>query len=305
MAAAYSTTSADTVKRTAYEVVTDRILAQLEAGTAPWHKPWGTRNADGSVAMPKNLISGKVYRGINLLLTLSAGYESQYWLTFKQAKDLGGHVKAGEHSLPITFWQFGKDTEEQDGETTERRWAFCRIYHIFNLQQCEIPGLDMTPSDGPKNTFNAIEACERVAAGYRGPDVKHGYNRACYMPGFDKIEMPSRETFHSPEEYYSTLFHEMTHSTGHPSRLKREGITEAHFFGDKVYSKEELVAEMGAAFLCGHTGIENKTIDNSASYIQSWLKVLRGDSKLVISAASAAQRAADLILGVNSQQGVD
>jgi antirestriction protein ArdC len=304
MAETYPTTAS--AKRNAFDIITNRIIAQLEAGTAPWHKPWGTRNADGSVAMPKNLISGKVYWGINLLLTLSAGYESQYWLTFKQAKDLGGHVKAGEHSLPITFWQFGKEEEQTpEGDTETRRWAFCRLYHIFNLQQCEIPGLDMTPSDGPKNTFNAIEACERVAAGYHGPELKHGYNRACYMPGFDKIEMPSRETFHSPEEYYSTLFHEMTHSTGHPSRLKREGITEAHFFGDKVYSKEELVAEMGAAFLCGHTGIENKTIDNSASYIQSWLKVLRGDSKLVISAASAAQRAADLILGVNSQQGVD
>ena len=146
--------------------------------------------------------------------------------------------------------------------------------------------------------FQPIEEAEQVATKYQGQiEVIHGGSRAYYQPSNDWIRMPEKETFDDAEEYYSTLFHEFTHSTGHKTRLNRPGITEAHYFGDEIYSKEELIAEMGAAMLSGVVGIENKTIKNSASYIQSWLGKLKEDRKLVVHAAAAAQRAADFILG--------
>jgi antirestriction protein ArdC len=147
--------------------------------------------------------------------------------------------------------------------------------------------------------FTPIECCEQIVAGYKGaPEVTHGHTKAAYRPSADEVIMPSAERFHSNEEYYSTLFHEFTHSTGHKSRLARKGIVDADAsFGDDKYGREELVAEMGAAFLCGHAGIEASTIDNSASYLAGWLKVIKGDPKLIVQAAGAAQKAADLILG--------
>jgi antirestriction protein ArdC len=170
-----------------------------------------------------------------------------------------------------------------------------RYYRVFNLDQVsgiKKPALENMPA------FESIKEAEAIAAKYQEEiEVTHGGSRAYYQPSSDSIRMPDRETFDGSAEYYSTLFHEFTHSTGHKSRLNRAGITETHFFGDEIYSKEELVAEMGAAMLCGVIGIENKTIKNSASYIQSWLAKLKDDKKLVIHAAAAAQKAADFILG--------
>jgi antirestriction protein ArdC len=286
------------VKQSTYEQITSRIVEQLEAGVAPWKKPWKTYA--GQPTAPANLISQKPYRGINALLTLVAPFSSPWWLTFAQAQKIGGHVNAGEKSPPIVFWKFGQDeTEDADGETISKRWAMCRLYHVFNLEQCTIPGLKIEPTLGtPDRTFNPIPECERIVAGWTGkPQVKHSGDRAFYHPSLDYVNMPARESFDSPEFYYSVLFHEMTHSTGHKSRLGREGITEAHFFGDPVYSREELVAEMGAAFISGHCGIVAKTLNNSASYLESWIRVLKSDSRLVLVAAGQAQKAADLILG--------
>jgi antirestriction protein ArdC len=297
MATTNATTSADTVKRNAYEVITDRIINQLEAGVIPWRKPWNVYG--GRPALPMNLLSQKPYRGINQLLTGMSGYSSPFWLTYKQAASIGGHVNAGERSTPICFWKIGKneETDNVTGETVAKSWAFCRLYHVFNVAQCTLP-IDLGSPAPLSPDFKPIDQCEAVIAGWSTrPPIKHGFDRACYLPLLDSIMLPKPEAFNSPEEYYSTAFHELTHSTGHKSRLNREGVAETHFFGDAVYSREELVAEMGAAFLAGHCAIENRTIENSAAYLQSWLKVLRADSKLIISAASAAQRAADLILG--------
>jgi antirestriction protein ArdC len=300
MATAYATTSE---KRSAYQVITDRIIAQLEKGTVPWHKPWTNRNADGSAAYPCNLVTGHFYRGINLFLTLASEFDSRYWLTYNQAKSLGGFIRSGEKGLPICYWQFNREQVEQpDGEITERRWAFCKTYVIFNLRQAEIPGLDVATSnadpDAPK--FQPIEECEKVIANWTAkPVIRYGGDRACYSPTLDIINMPTPEAFDSREEVYSTLFHECGHACTHPSRLGTQPSVGLHFMGDRSSrSKEELAAEMTAAYLCGYTGIENRTVDNSAAYIASWLKVLRNDPKMVILAGSQAQRRADYILGV-------
>ena len=179
-----------------------------------------------------------------------------------------------------------------------------RYYSVFNVEQCEGLKMPVENTDDAPLEFNPIEAAEAIVNGYEGkPTIKETEKaRAYYSPGLDYIHMPKRETFHSVEEFYSTLFHELTHSTGHENRLKREGIIGMHYFGDAVYSREELVAEFGAAFLCGHAGIENVTLDNSAAYIQSWLKVLKNNKQWLVIAAAQAQKAAEHVLGIKHEK---
>lgn len=278
-----------------YQIITDRIISQLEKGTVPWQRPWSKEGA-----WPKNLVSGKEYRGVNVFLLSAGGYTSPYWLTFKQAQDLGGSVNKGEHGSPVIFWKVNeREKESPEGETKTEKSMILRYYTVFNLSQMVLPEKHIPLATKTELTFQPIEVCENVVAKMpQKPIIRHGEQRAWYKPHADLVNMPKYGTFTIPEAYYSTLFHELTHSTGHFSRLNRSGITELTHFGSTNYSKEELVAEMGAAFLCGHTGIENHTIDNSASYIAGWLKKLRGDSKLVILAAADAQKAADFVLGV-------
>jgi antirestriction protein ArdC len=277
-----------------YEIITDRIVKQLEVGTAPWHKPWQTQGPNG---LPRNLVSKHPYRGINVWILASSGYASPYWLTFRQATELGGHVRSGQKGSPVVFWKFGT-REVQDGEEIiERKSVLCRYYTVFNINQCE--GLPVQPAQ-PTEPFPHIDTianCEQVVTQWLDkPTIEHGSHRACYSKSLDLVQMPDLGSFDNAEEYYSTLFHELTHSTGHLRRLNRSTLATFERFGDEKYSAEELVAEMGAAFLCGFTGIDNKTIRNSAAYLQSWLEVLKQDSRLVLIAASQAQKAADLIL---------
>jgi antirestriction protein ArdC len=286
-----------------YEVITQRIINQLESGTAPWHKPWKAR---GRAALPRNLITGREYRGINLWILLSAGYSSPFWLTFRQAKGLGGHVRQGETGCPVVFWKFGVE-EVQDGEEIiEKRSVMCRYYTVFNVEQCE--DLRLQPAQPPDDSgqIGPIEACEQVVSGWQArPIIHHHGDVASYNKVTDVVQMPNRSCFDGSEEYYSTLFHELVHSTGHPGRLNRSTLTDFERFGDEIYSREELVAEMGAAFLAGYCGIENRTINNSAAYLASWLKALKDDSRMVLIAASQAQKAADLILGVTRSNVVE
>lgn len=243
-----------------YDIITERVISLLEKGTVPWHKPWS-----GQEHHPKNLISKKEYNGINAFMLSSAGYELPFWVTFKQAKDKGGNVKKGERGFPCVFWKW---LEVEDKENKEKRSVpFLRYYTVFNVLQCE--GIE-TPANAVKlSNFHSNEICEKIVSGMPNPpNIVHDGDRACYIPSLDKINMPLRESFKDSESYYCTLFHELTHSTGHESRLSRLGI-ETIVLGSNLYSKEELIAEMGSAFLCGHTGIENKVIDNSASYIAS------------------------------------
>jgi antirestriction protein ArdC len=225
------------------------------------------------------------------------GYGPQYWLTFNQAKQLGGNIRKGEHGTKIVFWKFDKfETETADGETEERKSAFLRYYTVFNLEQTEgLKALLALPPAFP------IESAEEIVKGMPNPPAFEQDAQAAYIPSRDTVAMPSRVAFDSQAEYYSTLFHELTHATGHAKRLAREGFDSPQMFGSESYSREELIAEMGSAMLCGIAGIGQATISNSAAYLQSWIKRLKADSRLVVSAASAAQRAADYIRGESAK----
>jgi antirestriction protein ArdC len=284
-----STATAPT-KADTYTIITDRIIALLEQGTVPWHKPW-----QGGSQMPRNLLSGREYRGVNTFLLHSMCFDSPYWLTFKQAGELGGTVRKGQKACPVVFWKWLDVDDHRKGE--QKRVPFLRYYSVFNVAQCDgLEGVVPQP-ETPLKDHSAIATAESVVDGMpQRPEIRLGQGRAFYAPAPDYVGIPDRGTFDTAEDYYSVLFHELTHATGHHSRLARKQLNEWESFGSQSYSKEELIAEMGAAFLCGHTGIVERTIDNSASYIHSWLSRLKSDSKLVVQAAAQAQRAADFIL---------
>jgi antirestriction protein ArdC len=276
-----------------YEVVTEKIIKQLEEGVCAWNKPWASKPA-------ANLISQKEYRGLNTFLLGSQGYASQYWLTYAQAVKLGGHVKKGEKSSLVVFWNIGEERTIVNRETGKEKLSkaiLLRYYSVFNLAQtegiAEKLGLDKQIPVVP-----SLDTCEEIVAGMPSPPKREQDAKACYVPSADVVRMPARELFASPESFYSVLFHELGHSTGHASRLNRAGIMEKHSFGDADYSREELVAEMTAAMLCGVCGISPAVIDNSAAYLHNWIQVLKGDAKLLIQAASAAQKASDYIRGL-------
>ncbi len=275
-----------------YQVITDRILEKLEEGTIPWHKPWSGGGA------PVNLVSKKEYRGINVFMLGCNGHESPYWLTYRQAKAKGGHVKKGERGTPVVFWK-AFDGKEADAEGNAKKYFVLRHYTVFNVTQCEGVDYPKPENEDEERTFDPIENCTTVVDEMpKSPPITHGEPRAYYRPGTDTVNMPKPETFDGSEEYYSTLFHELAHSTGHESRTGRHGQGGCdHSFGSQSYSREELVAEFSAAFLCGHCSIENSTIDNSASYIDGWSRKLRNKPKMLIQAAAQAQKAVDFVLG--------
>jgi antirestriction protein ArdC len=254
--------------------------------------------------MPKNLVSKKEYRGVNVFMLACQQYGSPWWLTFNQVKERGGYVRKGEKATPVIFWKFidRKDSVEADSEDNiNGKIPLLRYYSVFNVFQTE--GITLPPDpEETINPFNPNEKAEQIIANMpQRPDIQYGGNKACYRPSSDTITLPPKQTFVSPEEYYSTYFHELSHATGHESRLARKSILEPSFFGSHEYSKEELVAEMGAAFLCGFSGIEQKTIENSVAYIQGWLKVLKSSDKtLLVHAAAQAQKASDYILNIQA-----
>lgn len=281
-------------KSDVYQIITDRIIELLENGVAPWRKPWSCGKA------PTNLVSGKEYQGINTFLLAHSAWNSPYWLTFKQAQDRGGHVRKGEKGTPVIFWTI-YEKEDESAEDGKKRLPVLRYYTVFNAEQCD--GIETPPSNVPEwPEHDRIEKAEAIQLAMPNrPTVTYGGGRAFYRPSTDTVTVPELKRFEKPEEFYSTLFHELAHATGHESRLNREGVVGRHYFGDKDYSREELIAEMTAAFLCGHCGIENSTLENSAAYLQSWIKVLRGDKKLAITAAAHAQKAANYILNIKAE----
>lgn len=286
--------SATAARKSVYAIVTEQIINAMNAGEIPWRKPWkcnGQRN-----------LRGTSYRGINQIvlssLASSRGYEGNVWMTFNQAKAAGGCVRKGEKGTPVVFWKPVKKAEAgADGTTTEKGFMLLRYYTVFHVSQ--VDGVTVTQS-APAAPVEPIAACESLAASYltgSGPTISHGGDRAAYSPTSDAIRMPPRASFTKSEEYYSTLFHEMGHSTGHGSRLNRKGVTDPIVFGSHTYGQEELVAEFTAAFLCGHTGIAPATVENSAAYLAHWRTVIKGDEKMVVMAAAQAQKAADCIIG--------
>jgi antirestriction protein ArdC len=270
-----------------YERITNHIVSLLEQGTVPWHKPWRVETG-----LPRNLVTKKPYRGVNPFLLMAMGYESPHWLTFRQAIQLGGTVKKGEKACPVVFWKPMEMTDTESGKV--EKIPLLRLYFVFNVAQCE--GLKNAPATEAE-TFAITEAAEIVAGMPQPPIVKHGMTRADYSPSNDTVGMPERKRFDTEDAYHATLFHELVHSTGHEKRLKRLSITERNGFGSDPYCKEELIAELGSAFLCGHAGIVERTIDNSAAYLEGWLKRFQEDKTLIVYAAAQAQKAADFILG--------
>lgn len=286
-----------------YEKVTATILEALDKGVVPWRRPW--RNVPGQTNLHTNLISKKAYRGVNQwLLELTAasqGYSAPYWLSFKQAKEKGGQVRKGEKGTMVVFWKIMRHpTDEVDskGRKVVKTVPLLRFYYVFNVEQCD--GVE-APAPIEQPEFDPIEAAQTVVDEMpKRPTLRHGGNSAHYSPVLDYVQLPEPTSFKGPEHYHSTMFHELAHSTGHKERLGR--VKEWTTFGSDPYAKEELVAEMTAAMLCGVVGI-NTTHDQSASYIANWSKKIKEDDHLIISAAAQAQRAADFILGVTYENG--
>lgn len=267
-----------------YEMVTERIVKLLEAGVIPWRRPWRSGAA-------VNWQTQRPYRGINALL-LDAGE----YATFKCITEAGGTVKKGAKGEIVVFWKWLEKENEETGEA--EKIPLLRYYRVFNvLTQCE--GLKSKRIGEPMQDHDPIEEAEQLIAGYADrPPIRFAPGRAFYRPADDIISVPPLMDYSQPEEYYCTLFHELTHSTGHINRLNRSGITELAAFGDDNYSKEELIAEIGAAMMCAVCGIDNTTIENSAAYINGWLRALKEDQRLIVQAAGKAQRAADYMQGI-------
>ena len=263
------------------EHVTNSIIASLDAGTVPWKKPWV-----GGV--PSNLLSGKPYRGVNALI-LSLTGESNF-LTFKQACMIGAKIRKGSISYPICFWNFPITKE---GET--KRAPFMRYYSVFGYSSLEeIPEKYQVKPHAIIPNHEGIDSMVKIKI----PRLESA-EQACYRPSNDTIYMPDRGTFLSYEGYYATLLHEISHWTGATHRLNREGIANFDTFGSDQYSVEELIAEMGSAFMCAHYGIENR-IEQSASYMQSWARKLKDNRRMIITASSHAQKIMDYMIGVQS-----
>jgi len=281
-----------------YQIVTDQILKLLEQGTVPWRRPWSQVIGDG----PMN-VRGTAYRGANYFLLSSLGYERPIYLTFKQARELDGNVRRGEKGWPVVYWKMLEakaDDTDQPPDDKPKLIPFLRYFTVFNVSQCDGLSLPDRFAEKPQTapSFDPIEAAEKIWEGYPNPPRLHPHgNRASYSPSLDQITIPPKSAFDGGEEYYSTLFHEMAHSTGHSSRLKRDsGFSRGH----QDYAREELVAEMCSAFLCAKAGISQPVIENQAAYLAFWSKALRDDPKLFVTAGGKAQKAADHILGVGA-----
>jgi antirestriction protein ArdC len=288
-----------------YAEVTDKIIAELEAGRVPWVQPWGTAAAKAPLGLPANAVTGRCYSGINVLILWGAvvahGYASQSWLTFKQAVGLGGNVRKGEHGTTVVYADrfVSEEAKRRAAETNETPQAtpFLKRFTVFNLAQCEGLSDDVVRSTAPAepDLIDPKVACMIKAIGI---DFRIGGNRAFYMPALDYIQVPPPQAFFEPITWHRTALHELGHASGHPSRLNRDL---SGSFGSKKYAFEELVAEMNAAFCCASLGIVPTV--RHADYLASWLEVLREDNRAIFRAASQASKAADYLLGLLPHDG--
>lgn len=284
-----------------YDEVTRKIIIQLEAGRLPWVQPWG-RAETAALSLPRNGITGRRYSGINILLLWGAviehGYSSQGWLTFRQALAAGGSVRKGEHGTTVVFADRFTPREEleraaRDGDEPGKV-AFLKRFTVFNLAQCE--GLDAVDPDPEPLPERQVVAQGEALIAATGADFRIGGPMAFYSPSQDFVQLPPQPAFHDQINYYRTAFHELSHWTGHGSRLDRD---QSGVRGGKVYAREELVAEMGAAFVCATLGIVPTV--RHADYLGAWLEVLREDNRAIFRAASQASKAADLLLALAPQ----
>lgn len=288
--------------RDIYATVTNQIVAALEAGTRPWVRPW-TATAPEGIGRPLRS-TGEPYRGINVLLLWSAalehGYSSRRWYTFNQAKAMGANVRRGEHGSMVVYAgrieNADADDDEEQASTPRRAGAsFLRAYTVFNADQLD--GLTLDPA-APAPALVDLDAGAEAYVAATGAVIRHGGSRAYYAPGPDMIQLPAPSAFRSAADYHATQAHELVHWTGHPARLQREF---GQRFGDDAYAVEELVAELGAAFLCADLGIAAEPREDHAAYIANWLSVLKSDRKAVFTAATQAQKAVDYLAALQHQ----
>ena len=289
-----------------YTRVTDTIVKALETGVKPWHKPWNAEHAAGKITRPLRG-TGEAYQGINVLMLWSEavdkGYSAPIWMTFRQAKELKANVRKGEKGSLVVYANklTVTETNEANGEDEERKIPFMKAYPVFNVEQIDgLPEHFHATAEAPK-----IDASERNAAvdafiTATGASIQHGGDRASYSIDQDRVRMPHFEFFEDPESYYASTIHELTHWTRHPSRLDRDLGRKK--WGDEGYAMEELVAELGSAFLCADLGITPDVREDHASYIDNWLSVLKQDKRAIFSAAAHAQRAADYLHGLQQEQ---
>lgn len=270
-------------KTDVYQTVTNTIIAQLEAGTAPWHKSWA--GVDGGMPLR---VTGEEYRGINVIILAMQGRSRATWMTYKQAKALGGQVRAGEKGTAITFFKPLKI--EKNG--VEETIPLMRTYSVFNVEQISgLPSKYDAPSTEPRTLDDRIDHADAYFDA-TGADVRHGGNRAYYSPTPDFVQMPDYDAFDDAVSYYGTLAHELVHWTGNDKRLDRF-VKNAD--GTKDYAREELVAEIGACYIMAKLGLEITPREDHASYLASWLKVLKDDPRAIFKAAAAAQKAVDFV----------
>lgn len=296
-------TAEEPVRKDVYTRVTERIISDLEQGIRPWMKPWAAEHAAGRITRPLRH-NGTPYRGMNILLlwgeAMAKGYISPIWMTFKQALELDACVRKGEHGSLVVYANSITKTETDDaGQDVEREIPFMKGYTVFNVEQ-----IDGLPAHYYAKPENPLPESERITAADRfmtatGATINHGGNSAYYAPARDIIQLPPFEAFRDKESYYATALHELTHWTRHEMRLSRS--FDQKRFGDTGYAREELVAELGAAFLCADIGITPEIRADHADYIGHWLQVLKEDKRAIFSAAAHAQRAADFLTGLQPE----
>ncbi|MGW1425757.1 ArdC family protein [Bradyrhizobium manausense] len=292
------------MKADVYQKITDQIVQKLEQGVRPWHQPWKAEHAEGRISRPLRA-NGIPYNGINVLMLWSAaiecGYSAPIWMTFKQANELGAHVRKGETGTLVVYADrmIRKDTNKETGDEAERAIPFMKGYTVFNVGQIEgLPAHYYGEAQKPADSVARIAQADAFFA-MTGANIVHGGSRACYVPSTDNIHMPCIDFFEDAVSYYATLAHECTHWTRHEKRLNREFGRKR--FGDEGYAMEELVAELGAAFLSADLGLTPEVREDHASYIASWIKVLKNDKRAIFTASSHAQRAADFLHGFHNK----
>ena len=294
-------THSNTPRQDVYTRITDKIIADLEKGVRPWMKPWNAEHAAGRITKPLRH-NGQPYNGINILMLWSAavseGYSAPIWMTFRQAKELGANVRKGEKGELVVYANTVTRTEQDDttGEELEHTIPFMKGYTVFNVEQIE--GLPSHYYQLAEPVLDPVQRISHAEAFFTatGARIGHGGNQAYYTIGADRIQMPPFESFRDAESYYATLAHETTHWTRHPSRLDRDFGRQR--VGDEGYAQEELVAELGSAFLSADLELTPEVREDHTAYIESWLKVLKNDKRAIFTAAAHAQRAVDYLHGL-------
>ncbi len=294
-----------------YAKVTDRLIELLENGDSAYTRPWASVTASG---LPVNLASKKAYRGINTLIlwgeALDKGYSSNVWGTYAQWAERGAQVRKGEKSACVVFWKFfdakgSGESQEDSSEETVNRGCIARAYHVFNVSQVDNAPADIVSVPVPSFTTDRIPALEAFVSATGAKVANDGGSRAFYRPGTDSVHMPAISLFPEVWGYYSTLMHELTHWTGHESRLDRKKEM-GRRFGDANYAMEELVAELGSAYLCATLGLSPESPrEDHAGYLASWLKVLKSDKRAIFTAASKAQAASDYLHAFSASQQIE